>query len=60
MSDRMKKQAEANRAAAKVQRDHGADAAAKRLEDRADELESEHVTDVTDTMCALISLGLLP
>ncbi|MEV7079729.1 hypothetical protein AB0N88_14440 [Streptomyces sp. NPDC093516] len=55
MSDRMRKQATKNRDAAKVLRQRGKDAAAKRLEARADELESGRVTDCTDTVSDLIS-----
>ncbi|MFD5875681.1 hypothetical protein [Streptomyces sp. NPDC060322] len=53
----MKKQAEQNRAAAKVLRSRDKNGAAKRLEDRADELESGRVTDVTDTVSSLIRWG---
>ncbi|MET9391592.1 hypothetical protein ABZY20_14450 [Streptomyces sp. NPDC006624] len=58
MSDRMKNQAAKNRDAAKVLRHHGKDAAAKRLEDRADELESGRVTDCTDAVGGLIAWAL--
>lgn len=54
MSDRMKKQAAENRKAAKELRRRGKDNQAKVLEDRADELESGRVTDVTDTVSSLI------
>lgn len=54
MSDRMKTQAAKNRAAARALRDRGKDDAGKRMEDRADELESGRVTDVTDTVSSLI------
>ncbi|MCZ4510451.1 hypothetical protein O3Q52_20105 [Streptomyces sp. ActVer] len=50
MSDRMKAQAAKNRGAAKVLRGRGKGDAAKRMEDRADELESGRVTDQTDTI----------
>lgn len=53
--DRMKKQAEKNRQAARVVRNRGNDEQARRLEDRADELESGRVTDVTDTVSGLIA-----
>jgi hypothetical protein len=55
MSDRMKNQAAKNRDAAKALRTRGKDAAAKRMEDRADELESGRVTDCTDAVSGLIS-----
>lgn len=58
MSDRMKRQAKQNRAAAAELRNRGKDTAAKRLEDRATELESGRVTDVTDTVSGLIRWGL--
>ncbi|MGV9497377.1 hypothetical protein ACWDQ0_03795 [Streptomyces sp. NPDC003642] len=51
--DRMKAQAAKNRDAAKVLRNRGKDAAAQRMEDRADELESGRVTDVTDSVVGL-------
>ncbi|MFJ8465050.1 hypothetical protein [Streptomyces swartbergensis] len=51
--DRMKKQAERNRDAAKVLRSRGKDEAAARAEARADDLESGRVTDVTDTVIGL-------
>ncbi|MFD9072107.1 hypothetical protein [Streptomyces lasiicapitis] len=54
MSDRMKAQADANRQAAEEQREHGYDAAADRLEARADALESGQVTDRTDDVLAII------
>jgi hypothetical protein len=57
MSERMKKQAEQNRVAAKELRSRGRDDAADRLEARADELESGRVTDVTDSVVRLISWG---
>ncbi|MDG9701687.1 hypothetical protein [Streptomyces sp. DH37] len=50
---RMKRQAEQNRAAAKELRSRGKDDAARRLEDRAAELESGRVTDVTDQVIGL-------
>ncbi|MGW6641788.1 hypothetical protein ACWKT3_40355 [Streptomyces violaceus] len=53
--DRLKAQASKNRDAAKVLRNRGKDAAARRLEDRADELESGRVTDCTDAVSGLIS-----
>ncbi|MFE7510173.1 hypothetical protein ACFU8I_02930 [Streptomyces sp. NPDC057540] len=55
MSDRMKKQAAQNREAARQLRKRGKDDEAQRLEDRAAELESGRVTDVTDTVSGLIS-----
>ncbi|MFD5234386.1 hypothetical protein ACFWJ5_38910 [Streptomyces qaidamensis] len=58
MSDRMKNQAAKNRDAAKVLRTRGKDAAAKRMEARADELESGQVTDCTDAVSGLISWAL--
>ncbi|MEU0278427.1 hypothetical protein [Streptomyces sp. NPDC006195] len=58
MSERMKRQAEANRAAARVLRNRRADDAATRMEDRAAELESGRVTDVTDQVSSLIRWGL--
>ncbi|GGU52428.1 hypothetical protein [Streptomyces lavendofoliae] len=57
MSDRMKKQAEQNRAVAKELRNRDKNDAAKRYEDRAAELESGRVTDVTDSVSRLISWG---
>ncbi|MEU0388004.1 hypothetical protein [Streptomyces chartreusis] len=51
--DRMKRQAERNREAAKVLRSRGKDTAAKQMEARADELESGRVTDVTDSVVGL-------
>ncbi|MFJ6579264.1 hypothetical protein ACIQMY_25295 [Streptomyces sp. NPDC091368] len=57
MPDRMKKQAAQNREAAKQLRRRGKDDEAQRLEDRAVELESGRVTDVTDTVSGLISWG---
>ncbi|WP_369211346.1 hypothetical protein [Streptomyces flavofungini] len=57
MSDRMKKQAALNRGAAAVHRNRGNDAKAQELEDRADELESGRVKDVTDDVSRLISWG---
>ncbi|AXE87530.1 hypothetical protein [Streptomyces sp. Go-475] len=51
--DRLKAQASKNRDAAKVLRNQGKDAAAKQMEDRADELESGRVTDVTDSVVGL-------
>jgi hypothetical protein len=51
--DRMKRQAERNRDAAKVLRSRGMDTAAKQMEARADELESGRVTDVTDSVVGL-------
>ncbi|MFE7899198.1 hypothetical protein ACFU3E_17045 [Streptomyces sp. NPDC057424] len=53
MSDAMKNQAEKNREAAKGLRRRGKDAAAKELEDRATELESGRVTDVTEGVIGL-------
>jgi hypothetical protein len=50
MSDRMRNQAKKNREAAKELRRRGKDDAAKRLEDRAGQLESGRVTDQTDTI----------
>ncbi|MFJ5109341.1 hypothetical protein ACIQAD_01595 [Streptomyces sp. NPDC088551] len=58
MTERMRNQAEANRAAARVLRNRGADDAATRMEDRAAELESGRVTDVTDQVRSLIRWGL--
>jgi hypothetical protein len=55
MFDPMKAQAAKNRDAAKVLRKRGKDAAAKQMEDRADELESGRVTDCTDAVSGLIS-----
>ncbi|MFF7042351.1 hypothetical protein [Streptomyces massasporeus] len=51
--DRMKRQAERNREAAKALRSRGKDEAAARAEARADDLESGRVTDVTDTVIGL-------
>ncbi|MFE0473230.1 hypothetical protein ACFW2V_16565 [Streptomyces sp. NPDC058947] len=51
--DRLKAQTAKNRDAAKVLRNRGKDAAAQRMEDRADELESGRVTDVTDSVVGL-------
>jgi hypothetical protein len=51
--DRLKAQASKNRDAAKVLRSRGKDTAAKQMEDRADELESGRVTDVTDSVVGL-------
>ena len=51
--DRLKAQASKNRDVAKVLRNQGKDAAAKRMEDRADELESGRVADVTDSVVGL-------
>ncbi|MGW5132347.1 hypothetical protein [Streptomyces sp. NPDC004135] len=51
--DRLKAQASKNRDAAKVLRSRGKEAAAQRMEDRADELESGRVTDVTDSVVGL-------
>jgi RNA polymerase-interacting CarD/CdnL/TRCF family regulator len=51
--ERLKRQAERNREAAKVLRSRGKDAAAARAEARADDLESGRVTDVTDTVIGL-------
>ncbi|MDK1344189.1 hypothetical protein QNO09_12920 [Streptomyces sp. 378] len=56
MSDRMKKQAAQNREVAKGLRNRGKDDAAKRLEDRAAELESGRVTDVTDQVVGLFGM----
>ncbi|WP_336318799.1 hypothetical protein [Streptomyces lavendofoliae] len=53
MFDRMKAQADKNRDTAKVLRSRGKDDAAKRMEDRASELESGRVTDVTDQVVGL-------
>ncbi|WP_282790891.1 hypothetical protein [Streptomyces sp. CC224B] len=50
----MRAQAAKNRAAAKELRSRGKDEIAKRYEDRADELESGRVTDVTDVVSSLI------
>ncbi|MFJ6185068.1 hypothetical protein [Streptomyces sp. NPDC092295] len=58
MTERMKRQAEANRAAARVLRNRRADDAATRMEDRATELESGRVNDVTDQVSSLIRWGL--
>ncbi|CAM5530128.1 hypothetical protein SALBM135S_00862 [Streptomyces alboniger] len=58
MSDRMKRQAADNRDAAKRLRNRGRDDAAQQLEDRADELESGRVTDVTEPVSRLLSWGL--
>ncbi|MEV7387523.1 hypothetical protein [Streptomyces sp. NPDC091215] len=55
--DRLKKAAADHREAATVVRSRGNEAKAKRLEDRAEELESGDVTDVTDQLSALISWG---
>ncbi|MFJ3235089.1 hypothetical protein [Streptomyces sp. NPDC086787] len=52
--DRLKKAAANNRAAANVQRAHGRENTAKRLENRADALESGKVTDRTDDAIALV------
>lgn len=51
--DRLKRQAERNRAAAKALRSRGKDEAAERAEARADDLESGRVTDFTDTVIGL-------
>jgi hypothetical protein len=48
MSDRMKKAADTNRAAAGAARDRGKDAAADKYTARAEALESGRVTDRTD------------
>ncbi|MDH6610275.1 hypothetical protein M2164_005910 [Streptomyces sp. SAI-208] len=56
MSDRMKNQAAKNRVAAEGLRSRGKDAAAQRLEARADELESGRVTDVTDQVVGLFGM----
>ncbi|MFG2954320.1 hypothetical protein ACGF5O_11375 [Streptomyces sp. NPDC048291] len=53
--DRLKKAAADHREAAAVVRARGNKAKAKRMEDRADELESGNVTDVTDQLSALTS-----
>ncbi|MFE5031280.1 hypothetical protein [Streptomyces sp. NPDC056683] len=53
ITDRMRRQADDNRQAADWARDHGNEQRAKQLEDRADELESGNVTDVTDQLSAL-------
>lgn len=58
MFDRMKNQAAANRHAATELRNRGKDDAATRLETRADDLESGHVTDQTDTASRLIGWAL--
>lgn len=58
MSDRMKKQAEKAREAAKTVRNRGNEGKARRMEDYADDLESGRVTDVTDSVARLISWGL--
>ncbi|GGN26268.1 hypothetical protein [Streptomyces fuscichromogenes] len=58
ITDRMRRQADDNRQAADWARGHGNAQRAKQLEDRADELESGRVTDVTDQVSALISWGL--
>lgn len=54
MGKSMKKQAAENRAAAKVLRTRGDDTSAQHLEARADELDSGRVTDVTESVSALI------
>ncbi|MEU9347614.1 hypothetical protein AB0D74_41100 [Streptomyces sp. NPDC048278] len=51
--DRLKKAAADHREAAAVVRSRGNEAKAKRMEDRADELESGRVTDATDQLSAL-------
>ncbi|MFE5037644.1 hypothetical protein [Streptomyces sp. NPDC056683] len=51
--DRLKKAAADHRRAAAVVRSRGNEAKAQRMEDRADELESGNVTDVTDQLSAL-------
>ncbi|MFE7902128.1 hypothetical protein ACFU3E_32470 [Streptomyces sp. NPDC057424] len=51
--DRLKRQAERNREAAKVLRSRGRDEAAARVDARAVDLESGRVTDVTDTVIGL-------
>jgi hypothetical protein len=56
MSDRMKKQAAKNREVAQGLRSQGKDDAAKRLENRAAELESGRVTDVTDQVVGLFGM----
>ncbi|MFJ5259291.1 hypothetical protein ACIQAC_02270 [Streptomyces sp. NPDC088387] len=53
LTDRMRRQADDNRDAADWARAHGRDDRAKELEDRADELGSGRVTDVTDQVSAL-------
>ncbi|MCX5267529.1 hypothetical protein [Streptomyces sp. NBC_00199] len=58
ITDRMRRQADDNREAAVWARAHGREQRAKQLEERADELESGRVTDVTDQVSALISWGL--
>jgi hypothetical protein len=55
MTDRIKKAAAANRAAAQTARGRGKDAAADRYDSRAAQLESGKVADRTDDMSALIS-----
>ncbi|MFD8811780.1 hypothetical protein ACFV23_09900 [Streptomyces sp. NPDC059627] len=55
--DRLKKAAADHREAAAVVRARGNKAKAQRMEDRAAELESGNVTDVTDSVSALISWG---
>ncbi|WP_274914324.1 hypothetical protein [Streptomyces sp. WZ-12] len=52
--NRLKKAAADNREAAAVQRAHGREDTARRLEARADELESGRVTDRTDAVIGLI------
>ncbi|MFF4300489.1 hypothetical protein [Streptomyces sp. NPDC001601] len=53
ITDRMRRQADDNRQAAVWARDHGNEQRARQLEDRADELESGRVSDVTDQLSAL-------
>ncbi|MFF3983624.1 hypothetical protein ACFY0B_03280 [Streptomyces sp. NPDC001797] len=53
ITDRMRRQADDNRQAAEWARDRGNERRARQLEDRADELESGNVTDVTDQLSAL-------
>ncbi|MFF4316723.1 hypothetical protein [Streptomyces sp. NPDC001507] len=54
ITDRMRRQADDNREAAEWARAHGHEQRAKQLEERADELESGRVTDVTDKVSVLI------
>jgi len=53
MTDRIKKAAAANRAAAQRARDRGKDAAADRYDSRAAQLESGKVADRTDDVIGL-------
>ena len=57
ITDRMRRQADENREAAEWASEHGKPERAKQLKDRAKELESGRVTDVTDQVSTLLSWG---